>query len=74
VSAETLGAALRALGIACSVEAQGRLAVVIPDGDVTLLEQDEVRRAALALLGDHGFTHLALELVDAGGGATFPRD
>jgi hypothetical protein len=74
VSADTLGAALRKIGIACSVEAQGKLAVLIPEGDVSVLEQAEVRRAALALLGDHGFTHLALELVDAGGGAALPRD
>lgn len=74
MSADSLGAALRALGIPCTVEAQGRLAVLVPDGDVSLLERDDVRRAAVVLLADHGFTHLALELVDAGGGAALPRD
>jgi len=62
VSAATLEAGLRALGITCAVEAHERLAVIIPVGDPTMLEDARLRRAAIALLPAHGFTHLALEL------------
>ena len=62
MSAATLEAGLRALGITCAVEAHERLAVIIPTGDTTMLEDARIRRAAMALLPAHGFTHLALEL------------
>ena len=64
MSAETLEASLREIGIECRVEAIDRLAVLIPDAVVTALEDARVRRDALALLRAHGFTHLALEIVD----------
>ena len=73
MSAEGLAAALRDLGVDCAVEARGKLAVLLA-GDASPLERDDVRQAALALLGPHGFTHLALELLDdAGDGASLPR-
>ena len=64
MSAETLEASLRALGIECRVDAIERLAVLIPTGAVTALEDARIRRAAAGLLRAHGFTHLALEIVD----------
>ena len=64
MSAATLEAGLRALGIECRVEALDRLAVLVPEGPVDALEDARIRREALGLLRAHGFTHLALELVD----------
>jgi len=64
VSAETLEASLRALGIECRVDAVERLAVLVPKGAVSALEDARIRREAVALLRPHGFTHLALEITD----------
>lgn len=72
MSAASLERALRALGVHCTVEAHDRLALIVPEGPVRL-EQPDARQAALRLLPDHGFTHLALELVDEEG-APLPRD
>ena len=75
MSAESLEESLRALGIECRVEAVERLAVLIPDGAVSALEDARIRREAIALLRDHGFTHLALEIMDdARDRATVHRD
>lgn len=65
MSAESLERALRAEGIACVVEAQERLAVIVPGPRGLDLSSAELRRRALALLPAHGFTHLALELLPA---------
>ena len=84
MSAESLERALRAEGIDCVVEAQERLAVIVPGPRGLDLTSAELRRRALALLPEHGFTHLALELVPppesaastttaAGRGATLSR-
>ena len=64
MSAEALELSLRALGIECRVEGIERLAVLIPDGAVSVLEDARIRREAAAILRAHGFTHLALEIVD----------
>ena len=64
MSSSALEADLRALGIACTIEARDRLAILIPLGDSSALEQEEVRRAAVRLAESRGFTHLALELPD----------
>jgi hypothetical protein len=56
--------ALRALGVRCTVEARGNLAVVIPAAGERGLEDPAVRRAALAALRSHGFTHAAVEPCD----------
>jgi hypothetical protein len=75
MSAESLERALGTLGIECVVEAYERLAVVVPRGAVPDLTAVELRRSAVRLAADHGFTHVALELVEAGAGsATLPRD
>jgi hypothetical protein len=63
VSAESLEAALRTEGIDCVVEAQERLAVIVPGPRGVDLSSAELRRRALELLPAHGFTHLAVELL-----------
>ena len=62
MSAESLESALRAEGIDCVVEAQERLAVIVPGPRGVDLSSAELRRRALELLPAHGFTHLAVEL------------
>ena len=65
MSAESLQRALRALGIDCVVEAHEKLAVIVPASEAIGLDDPTVRRAAIALLAEHGFTHLALEIPDS---------
>jgi hypothetical protein len=77
--ARALEAALARLGIAGRVEARERLAVLVPSGGIAGLADAATRRRASALAREHGFTHLALELVDEpadgrGGGAALHRD
>lgn len=62
MSAASLEAALRAMGIRCTVEAMDRLAVIVPADGEAELATVRGRRDALRLIGAHGFTHLALEL------------
>ena len=62
MSAATLEAALRELGIHCRIEAIDRLAVIAPETDDAEQATIRLRREALRLLAAHGFTHLALEL------------
>jgi len=66
MSAASLEADLLAIGIECTVEAHDRLAVLIPARDSAVLRDAQLRRAAIALLPAHGFTHLALELTGSG--------
>ena len=63
MSAESLEVALRAPGIDCVVDPHERLAVIVPGPRGIDLSSAELRRRALELLGAHGFTHLAVELV-----------
>jgi serine/threonine protein kinase HipA of HipAB toxin-antitoxin module len=56
--------ALRDLGVRCAVEARGTLAVVIPAVGERALEDTATRRAVLAALRAHGFTHVAVEPAD----------
>ncbi len=65
MSAESLEASLRALGIPCRVDGLDRLALLIPDDDANALEDARIRREAVGLLRAHGFTHLALEITDS---------
>ena len=58
---DSLDAALQALGVRCTVERRGPLAVVIPAPGERSFERADVRREALAILRAHGFTHAALE-------------
>jgi hypothetical protein len=62
--------ALRALGVRCTVEAMGSLAVVIPAPGERALEDGGVRGNVLAALRAHGFTHAAVEPCDDPGPAT----
>lgn len=62
MNAAALEADLRALGIACTVEARDRLAILIPLDDDDGLADDSIRLEAVRLAEVHGFTHLALEL------------
>jgi hypothetical protein len=60
---EALAAALAELGVPCRVETRANLAVIIADASAAArLADGEVRRRALALAREQGFTHLALEL------------
>jgi hypothetical protein len=62
--------AIRALGVQCVVEARGNLAVVIPTPGERAFEDPNVRRAALAALRAHGFTHAAVEPTDECGSSS----
>ena len=55
--------ALAERGLVVRVESRAGLAVLIADADmVTRLGDAELRRQALALAREHGFTHVAIEL------------
>ena len=74
MSAASLEGALAELGLRCDIEARDTLALVLGEADVAVaLTNAATRRQALRIARDHGFTHLALELVDAGDRATIPR-
>ena len=50
-------------GVPCKVETRAGLAVLIATPDVVAkLGDAELRRTALALAREHGFTHVAIEL------------
>ncbi|MES2177243.1 MAG: hypothetical protein V4550_05205 [Gemmatimonadota bacterium] len=54
-------------GIPCKVETRAGLAVLIATPDmVARLGDAELRRTALALAREHGFTHMAIELRSEG--------
>ena len=62
-NATALAAGLAALGVTCALEARGTLVLLMPDQQsVAKLADDTLRRAALALAKEHGFTHAAIEL------------
>lgn len=63
--APALAAALAARGLSCTVEARDRLAIVTPDGDRGVVADAAERRALHQLATTFGFTHVALEVVDA---------
>jgi len=56
-------AALQRAGFAVRVEVRAGLVLLIPREGHTVIS-DEQRRALVALTAEHGFTHVALELVD----------
>ncbi len=66
MNASALGSALLARGIRASVEARGSLAVLLPLSDPSALADAPVRDAVLALAREHGFTHVAIEIVGDG--------
>ncbi|CAN5915590.1 hypothetical protein BH11GEM1_BH11GEM1_00890 [soil metagenome] len=58
-----LEGALAERGLVCRVEGRAGLAVLIADAaTVAALGDVEVRRAALALAREQGFSHVAIEL------------
>ena len=62
-NATALAAALAELGVQCSLEARGGLALLLPIAEsVAMLQAEETRRAVVALAREHGFTHVAIEL------------
>ena len=71
--AALLEGALRSIGVDCAVEARDRLAVVVPQRAEDFTDPTR-REAALRLATEHGFTHLALELVDLAGARRAGRD
>jgi hypothetical protein len=65
MSAGTLREALGAAGLPCEVEGREKLAVLRLEADgADLMADFEIRRRALALATEHGFTHAAIELTD----------
>ncbi|MEO7454854.1 MAG: hypothetical protein ABIY52_01235 [Gemmatimonadaceae bacterium] len=72
---QALEGALAERGLVVRVDPRAGLAVLIADAaTMTKLGDAEVRRAALALAREHGFTHVAIEMRDdAGPGAPLPR-
>ena len=81
-NAASLAAAVAALGIQCSLEARGGLALLMPaPASVERLQDPDTRRAVLALAREHGFTHVGIELPsdrpgtgEKGGDAPLLRD
>lgn len=73
---EALAAALAERGVSGRVEARGPLAIIVTDAaGARQLGDAELRRAALALAREQGFSHLAVELgAPSAGDAALPRD
>jgi hypothetical protein len=59
---ESLEVALALIGVRCTVEPRGTLAVLTPVGGDRALERPEVRRETLAIVRAYGFTHAAVEV------------
>lgn len=75
--AVALAAALRALGIPCDVESREAMALIATRAEhAARLAAPLERNAVLALASQHGFTHIAVELIAdaATAGATLLRD
>jgi len=62
-NARSLAQGLAELGLVCVLEARGKLVLLMPDQEsVAKLADESLRRSALALAKEHGFTHAAIEL------------
>ena len=62
-NATALATAISELGIRCSLEARGGLAILLPvSSSIEVLQSADTRRAVIALAREHGFTHVAIEL------------
>lgn len=62
-NAAALAAAIAELGLQCTLEARGGLALLLPVAEsVAALQSPETRRTVLALAREHGFTHVGIEL------------
>jgi hypothetical protein len=80
-NAAALAVAIAELGVQCSLEVRGGLALLLPvQESVPTLQLPDTRRAVLALARAHGFTHVAIELPsdrrggERGTGASLLRD
>jgi hypothetical protein len=80
-NAAALAGAIAELGVQCSLEVRGGLALLLPVAEsVAALQSPDTRRAVLALARAHGFTHVAIELPndrrgeERGTGAPLLRD
>jgi hypothetical protein len=51
-------------GLPCTVEERERLALIVPTGDVDVVADAALRRQLSAAAAVHGFTHLAIELLE----------
>ncbi|MFN2563380.1 MAG: hypothetical protein ABR499_00040 [Gemmatimonadaceae bacterium] len=68
---DSVEVALQTLGVRCTLEPRGALAVLVPAPGERAFERPDIRREALAILRAYGFTHAALEAVgDDDRGAT----
>ena len=65
MSGSSLEAELRARGHACRVDAQDRLAVIVPEEGLHRALSSALRDDALGRAAAHGFTHVALEIPGA---------
>jgi len=64
-NAAALAVAISQLGVECVLEARGGLVLLLPVAtSVEKLQDQNTRRAVLALARQHGFTHVALEMPD----------
>lgn len=71
--APALGAALAVLGLRCGVESRAGLAVIGADAaQLAALVSLESRREVLDLARQHGFTHVAVELIAQPAGVCAP--
>jgi hypothetical protein len=62
-NATALATAISELGIRCSLEVRGGLALLLPvSSSMEMLQAADTRRAVFALAREHGFTHVAIEL------------
>jgi len=59
---EAIETMLEVIGVRCTVERRGALAVLTPAPGDRTLERPDVRREVLAILRAHGFTHAAVEV------------
>lgn len=73
MNAASLGTDLVSLGVDGTVEARERLAIVRPRSDVGQFARADTRAAVLKAARLRGFTHVAVEIVDADD-APLPRD
>ncbi len=73
MNVENLERALAEIGLHGMVEVRGSLAVLTIE-DPAALADDDLRTRAVDVAERHGFTHLALEVVDAERRAPVHRD
>ena len=74
-NAAALATAIAALGVQCSLEARGGLALLMRvQASVAKLQEPDIRHAVLALAREHGFTHVGIELPNDPRGAGAGND